>query len=51
MQPPDITHYIAMAQIDLRDVILTAEYQTRPGTKRWQGIYDQIHDFNPPLSE
>ena len=45
-----ITHYIQMAISDYRDLIMAAEYQTQPGTKRWQGIYDRIHDFNRPFS-
>lgn len=46
-----IQHYITMARNSASDVIMTAEYQTRPGTKRWQGIYDHVHDFNRPFSE
>ena len=46
-----ISHYIEMARTHASDLILTAEYQTRPGTKRWQGIYDHIHDFNRPFAQ
>ncbi len=44
-----IAHYIQMAISDYRDLIMSAEYQTQPGTKRWQGIYERIHDFNRPF--
>jgi hypothetical protein len=45
-----ITHYIRLAITDYRDLIVAAEYETRPGSKRWQGIKDHIHDFNRPFS-
>lgn len=44
-----IAHYTQMAISDYRDLIMCAEYQTQLGTKRWQGIYDRIYDFNHPF--
>ncbi len=46
-----IGHYIKMTQLDSRDVITTAEYQIRPGTKRSQGLYDRLHDFSFPFTD
>jgi len=49
--PSGVTHNIRMAREDFRDIILTAEYQTRPGTKRWQGVDDQVYDFRFPFDD
>ena len=35
---------------DWRDTIVAAEYEPRPGTKRFQGDYIQVRDFNQPFA-
>ena len=37
------------AKLDWRDVIVSAEYQPKPGTKRWQGEFVQVRDLNLPF--
>lgn len=46
-----LDHYTKLARVDYRDLIVAAEYETRPGTDPSQGIYDQVRDFNVPFSE
>lgn len=38
------------ARQDWRDTIVAAEYEPRPGTKRFQGDYIQVRDFNQPFA-
>jgi hypothetical protein len=38
------------ARRDWRDAIVAAEYEPRPGTKRFQGDYIQVRDFNQPFA-
>ncbi len=40
---------IRMAKLDWRDLILSAEYEPKPGTKRSLGDYVQVRDFNCPF--
>lgn len=40
---------IQSAKLDWRDVIVSAEYEPKPGTKRWQGELVQVRDFNLPF--
>ena len=37
------------AKLDWRDVIVSAEYEPKPGTKRWQGDLIHVRDFNLPF--
>jgi hypothetical protein len=46
-----IEHYIAMAKMDPRDVILNAEYEMRSGIKRSRSICDRVHNFTRPFPE
>jgi hypothetical protein len=41
---------IQTAESDWRDAIVQAEYEPRPGTKRFQGDYIQVRDFNKPFA-
>jgi hypothetical protein len=38
------------ARQDWRDTIVAAEYEPRPGTKRFQSDYIQVRDFNQPFT-
>lgn len=46
-----IARYIQMARDDFRDLIMSAEYQRRPGTKRSDGVFDHLRDFNQPFQD
>ena len=41
---------IQTAESDWRDTIVQPEYEPRPGTKRFQGDYIQVRDFNTPFA-
>ena len=41
---------IETAESDWRDTIVQAEYEPRPGTKRFQGDYIHVRDFNKPFA-
>ncbi len=41
---------IETAESDWRDTIVQAEYEPRPGTKRFQGDYVQVRDFHNPFA-
>lgn len=40
---------IQTAESDWRDTIMQAEYEPRPGTKRFQGDYVQVRDLSKPF--
>lgn len=41
---------IQTAESDWRDTIVQAEYEPRQGTKRFQGDFIQVRDFNQPFA-
>lgn len=41
---------IQTAESDWRDTIMQAEYEPCPGTKRFQGDFIQVRDFNQPFA-
>ena len=45
-----LVYSIQTAESDWRDTIVQAEYEPRPGTRRFQGDYIQVRDFNKPFA-
>lgn len=41
---------IQTAESDWRDTIVQAEYEPRPDSKRFQGDFIQVRDFNSPFA-